>query len=475
MRRLLLLSFLISACIGVSMGQNIWGLERCVNYALENNITIKQFKLNEIQNDILYKQSKRDRLPTLNGSSGLQVSWGRNIDPITNVFESQTVGFNSHSLNTGTMLYNGNNVNNNIAKSELALQESRARTQQLSNDVSLNVVTAYMNAVFEQERAVNAASQLEISRRQLDRVLKMIEAGSLPETDRYDFESQVAQDEQALIIAENLVTTTLLTLKQLLQLPPDTEMLLERPDIDIPDVDPDIYTFEEVYSTALNTQPSIKADQLSQSISELDIELARSQFYPSLSIGGSLSTTFATIAKQIDGFQSTIIPQPGVFINGEPVRFETQANLPTGTSKIPYFNQLDQNLGLGFGVQLNVPIYNRGQNKTNVELARLNAENVRLTNASNKETLRSNVLTAVTQAKAGKREYEATLATKEALETAYQNAERKFEVGSANTYELTEAKNRFDVAVNNLLIAKYDYIFRLKVIDYYLGKPIKLD
>ncbi len=475
MNRILLVVSIILIYAGIGIGQNTWGLERCVDYALENNIQIKQSKLSETQASLSHNQSKRNQLPNLTGSTGFQLSWGRNIDPITNVFRSQTLGFNSHSISTGMMLYNGGNLKNTITRDNLSYQESQIRTRQLINDISLNVVTAYMNAVFEQERAVNAASQLEITRRQLDRVEKLITAGSLPESDRYDFQSQLARDQQLLIIAENNIVTTLLILKQLLQLPPEMEMLLERPDIEVPDVDPDVYTFDDVYGSALNTQPSIKADEISQQISELDITLARAQFYPTVTFGGSLSTTFATIAKQIDGFQTVLVPQQGVFINGEPATFEVQSEFPTGTSKIPYFNQLDQNLGLGFGIQLGVPIYNRGQTKTNVEFAKLNAENQRLMNTQNKETLKSNVLSAVTGAQAGKREYEAAEATKNALEIAFKNTERKFEVGAANTYELTEAKNRFDVSINDLLIAKYDYIFRLKVIDYYLGNPIKLN
>ena len=321
----------------------------------------------------------------------------------------------------------------------------------------------------------NAQSQLNISLQQLDRIEKMIQAGSMPEADRYDFDSQVARDEQNLVLAENNVQTTLLNLKQLLQLPPDLNMELERPEINIPDVDPDLYTFDQVYTAALKTQFNIKADQLSKEIADLDIELARSQFYPSVTLGGSLSTTFATIAKQVDGFTDALIPQEGVFINGQPVLFQVESLVPTGTSNIPYIDQLDQNLGVGFGLQLSIPIYNRGRTKTNVSLAELNAENRKLLNEQTKQTLKSNVQAAIAEAQAAKRAYNAALLTMEAQEIAFQNSERRFDIGAGNAYEMTEAKNRLEVTQNDLLISKYDLIFKLKVIDYYLGNPIKLN
>ncbi len=475
MKRLSLWIIFIALNI-TAVAQEQWSLERCVDHAWENNLQIKQYEIGIRSSDLNLKQSQNNRLPNLSGSSSYQYNWGRNIDPSTNDFESRSLSYNSYGLNTGMTIYNGGFLKYNIEKNRIALQDQELRKNQTINDIALSVVTAFLNVLFEEDRLKNQQAQLALSKRQLDRTEKLIKAGSLPANDRLDLEAQLAGDEQLLINAENNLEMAMMNLKFLLRLDPLYEMRLLRPEVSVPlDVDPENFTFEMVYARAVETQPNIKADKLGIKMAELDIKIAKSQGYPSIGIGAGLNTTFSSLAQSIDGFRTARIPTPGVFINGEMVSFEVDQKVPTGISKTPFFDQLNENLGFGAGVQLTIPILSRGQNKTNIRQAELNLENTLLNNEQNTETLKTNVQRAVADAKAAKKAFLAAQKTLESLNSAFINAERKFNLGSANTYELTEAKNRMDRASNDAIIAKYDYIFRLKVIDYYLGNPLKLD
>lgn len=453
--------------------QDKWSLERCIQRALDNNIQLKQNKVQADQAALTLHQSKLNQLPSLSGSSGYSFNFGRNVDPLTNSYKSEVFSGNNWGLSSGALVYGGGQLRTNIALNQSLLEERKLRNQQSQNDIQLNVVLAFMNILFEEERLNNSRAQLAISQNALERMMRLIQAGSQPENARYDLDAQIALNEQTVIGSENNLTQALLNLKTLLLLDADYNLVIERPEVDIPaDVDPDVYTFSDVYQSALNTQPSMQADELLIKSSKLAINLAKTQLQPTLSLGGSVNTAYSNKGLHIVGTSS--VRQPfEAFFNNDKYTFEVESTIPI-TEKASYWQQFSDNLGYGLGVNLNIPIYNRGSVRTRIKSAEMDLTTTTLQVEQNKENLKSTIQRAIADAKASKRAYNAAQKTLEAQKISYENIQKRLDLGSANTYELIEAKNRFDSAANSLIINKYDYLFRLKVIDYYLGKPLKI-
>ena len=457
-----------------AFSQKKWSLEECVNYAREKNLIIKQADINIESAEVDLKAARWSRLPNLSASSGFNYNFGRNIDPTTNDFVPTNLGYNSWNVSSNMPIYTGGRIETSIAQAQLSMQEANVRKQQTSNDVALDVVIAYLNILFENERLNNNRQQLALAEQNLDRMVKMIEAQAAAPNDRYDLDAQVATNEQNVITSENNVAQALINLKNLLQIDPSEAFDIVRPTINIPSADPTTYTFEEVYSRALQTQPSVAADDLMLQRIEKNIDLAKSSYLPTFGIGVGLSSNYSTLAKTIGSYGTQYVNQT-VLINDMPVTVQFPTTVPEGVVNTPYFDQINQNLGLGAGVQLNIPIFSRGQKTADVRQAELQLENTRLNIEHNRNNLKVTVQNAVADAKAAQKAYLASQKTLNALQVAYDNTNRRYELGAANNYELLEAKNRLEQGTNNFSIAKFDYLFKLKVVDYYLGKPLKLD
>lgn len=473
MHKCILVFLLVTSIISASWSQEKWSLERCIQRALDNNLQLKQNKVLADQSALNLRQSKNNQLPSLSGSSNYSFNFGRNVDPLTNSYKSEVFGGNNWGLSSGALLYGGGQIRTNIALNNSLLEEQKLRNQQSENDVQLNVVLAFMNILFEEERLNNSRAQLTISQSALERMLRLIQAGSQPENARFDLDAQIALNEQSVISSENNLAQALLNLKTLLLLEADYNLTIERPLVEIPsDVDPDVYTFTEVYQAALGTQPSIRADEWRLKSSKLSVDLAKTQLQPTLSLGGSINTAYSNKGKRIVG-TSTVLQPFDAFFNNQKYTFEVENIIPI-TAKSSYWQQLSDNLGYGIGLNLSVPIYNRGSVRTRIKSAELDYTSSTLQVDQNKENLKSTIQRSIADAKASKRAYQAAQKTLEAQQISFDNIQRRLDLGSANTYELIEAKNRLDSAANSLIINKYDYLFRLKVIDFYLGKPLKI-
>lgn len=464
-----------------AFAQESWSLEKCINHALDNNLNLKMAETNIANAELSVKQSKQARLPRLNGSVGGGLQLGRTIDPTTNAFDNQTIGYNSLSLNAGAMLYNGNSINNTIKQSQVNLRAAKLDGEKSANDMALAVANAYLSILLADDQLRNAEKRLELSREQLEQTDKLIAAGSLPENNRLDFVSRIAQDEQMVIDAENLLATSYLNIRQLLVLSPETPFDISKPELSVPSDDPDLLRVDEVYAAAMNLQPQVKAAELRIESAHLGESIAKASLLPSLSIFGGMSSSYSSLAKDFtnpDASGVTFEPGPPVpvLINGSEGTIAQY--VPTGTVVYPdkgYGQQLQENFGQNIGVSLSIPIYNNGLNKTNIQRARLNSINQEINSQQTKNQLRSDIQLAVSNARSGKRSYEAALRAEEAAEAAYENAQKRFDLGSISTFEYSTARNTYDQAKVNLIRAKYQYIFNLKVVDFYLGREIVLD
>lgn len=432
------------------LAQEDWTLEKCISYALDNNIQMKQSALQQESAKLDKTQSLAEMFPNLNASSGFNMSFGRNIDPGTNSFVNEQVNSNNWNVGSSVTLFNGLRLLNSFKQSQLDLIAAEYDLHGLGNDISMNIATAFMQIMFNEELLDVAQEQLDVTTEQLERTRKLVTAGSLAEGMAFDVESQLANSELQVINMENALSASILVLKQMLNLPASTEFRIKRPDVDYPMDDMGAVTVGSVYDQALNNWPQIKARETRLESARKGEQIAFASYTPSLSANASVSTFYSSAFKDID--------------------FTTFESVP-----IPYADQLDRNLSEGIGFSLNIPIFNRLASRTAVKKARLGRINAELQLQDQKNQLYSSIQQAYNDAMAAKRQFDASEKSVKATEKAFEYAEQRYQVGMMNSLEFNTASNNVTRARSEFLRAKYDYIFKVKVLDFYQGKPITFD
>lgn len=467
------LTFLLFTGLLSAQPSKRWTLQECITYAQQNSLAIRQAENSVQSTELNLKQSKFNRLPSLNASVSAGNQFGRTIDPVSNQFNNQSIGFNSYNMNINLTVFAGNRINNGIQQSKLDLEAAQLDAEFQSDNLALQIANAYLNILLSEEQLELARQQLTLSREQLEQTDKLIRAGSLPENDRLDFVAQIALDEQAIVEAENQVAINYLVLKQLMVVDPSEELEIIRPEIIVPaGVDPDNYRFSEVYVNALGTQANVEAVEKRRQSAEIGVDLARAGFMPTLNIFAGLNTNFSTRAQQFT-FTDIFVPQM-VRINGEDAIIEFPSQIPMAQD-YPYFDQLQDNFGQSIGASLSIPIYSNHRNRINVQQARLGVINQELQGMQIEQNLKTDVQRAIADARASQRSLEAARVAVDAAETAYENAQRRFDLGAINSLEFTTARNNLDQARIRLLRARYSYVFNVKRVEFYQGKTITLD
>ena len=475
MIRAFLTYLFLFSLLPLARSQEVWSLQRCIQYARQNSLTLRQSDYAIRNAQLTADQVVQNRYPTLNGSVSGGAQFGRTIDPTTNEFDNQTIGFSSLGLNLGWTIYDGGRINNTIRQSRLDVDVAKTDAEAAFNDIALAIANVYLQILLGQEQLDNALARLALTEEQLAQTERLIRAGSLPANARLEILAQAARNQQTIVQAENTVTLGYLDLKQLLELDPDYAMALEVPEVVIPtDADPQALRFEEVYSAALGTQPQVRANELRKQSAGIGVDLARANQLPSLSFGAGLSSNWSSQGRT---FVGAISQQQALTIfdpDGNPFEFFIANDVPQ-FEKQGFFNQLEENFGQFVNLRLGVPIYNSGQTQTAIDRAELNILNIQVQNDQTRQQLKSDVMRAIADARAQQRNLAAAEATLAAAEAALENAERRFELGAINTFDLTNARNNFDSAEIELSIAKYQYLFALKVVDFYRGTTLRLD
>lgn len=455
-----------------STAQDVWNLERCINHALQNNLDLQQGRLSILQADISHKTATHSRYPSLNANTNLGLNFGRTIDPTNNDFITQSFLSNGISLSSNVILFRGGSINNSIKQAEVNKESANYTVKQSERDISLFVANTYLSTLFAEENLKNAVAQQELTNGQYSQVKALIDAGVRPSNELLDLEAQVARGEQTIITQQNAVTISMLNLKQLLMIEPGYQMILERPnDVDIIS-DADIITFDEIYNSAIENQPGIRAAELDRRSAELGEKIAKSAYFPTISFGGSLQSNYSNQGQKRDIVLSfTDIP---VAIDGTPAIL-TFPGQEVVISDNPYFNQIDENLSYGFGLGVSIPIYNNYQVKAGIERAKLNTVSSALNIERQKNTLKTNVQQSLADAQAASKSYKAAQKSRDAQRAAYNNATKQYELGAINSFDFVNARSLLDNAEISLIIAKYDYLFKAKVVDFYMGRPISLN
>lgn len=435
-----LLTFLSGTILSA---QEKWTLEQCVKKAIDNSLEVKDSEYNLQTGSIGLRRAEHLQYPSLSANTGVNVGFGRSINPITNLFETRSVLSNSLGINTGVSVFNGFSIRNSIKSAKATVRALHLDIDQAQRDVALDVATAYLNALVADENYKIAIAQLQVSEDQLKQTQALIQAGARPANEALDVEAQLAANEQVVITRENEKVIALLNLKQLMMLSPSTDI-----DVMVPKnmevlTNPDALTFDGVYQVAAQNEPSLKAQQLRKEAAAIDVKVEKGALYPSLGLGANASTNYARIS---DGF-------------------------PNDT----YGNQLDQNFNYGIGAQLSIPIYDNYRVAQRIQ----NAE-VDVLRAQNAEDVLTNRLTiaiqqAITDAQLAKKQLSAADKSVAAQRASFDNAERRYEQGAINSFEYVTIQNSLAEAQVNAVLAKYRYIFAVKVLDFYMGKPITLE
>ena len=461
--------------VAAIQAQDNWTLERCIDYAQKNSISVKQSQIQIGNAELTDRQLKANKRPNLNASSSLGGNFGYSVNQATYKFELNSFWSNGLSLNTGGPIYQGGQIDKSIAQNKYNQEAAKSDLEAAAMNISLTVASSYLRILLNEEQVTAAKKRLEQSKQQLSQVNKLITAGARPENDKYDFIAQVSRNEQSLVSVQNNVDIEYLTLKQLLELDPDAAFKIDRPDVKIPSENGvEGLTMRAVYQQAYSRQPQIKAGEMRLKSAEMQADIERTNYLPSLNWFAGMNTNYASTGGQDRKGTPRIIPNiQSVKINGQPavIQGEDFSTLPN-TKK--YFKNLSQNLGQNVGISLNVPIYDKGLTRIAIERAKLNVENQLLTNQRTNQQLKADIQNALASAKAAKKQLDASEKTYSASKISSENADKKFSAGSASNFEVTTAKNNMDAAERDFIIAKYDYIFRLKIVDFYQGRKITL-
>lgn len=454
-----------------------WSLQEAVEYAWNNNIEVQQSQLQIESSEINYLQSKLNRLPTLNGQATHSYAFGRSIDPFTNSYTTDPIRYNNFSLFSSVDIFAGFQVHNQIKARYAALQAARDDARSAKNIVGLQVTDAYLQILLNKELAEIAQLQVQTSREQLERTRILVEAGSAPQANLYDVESQLASDEVVAVNAENNLEIARLALLQTLQLPAGQAIEVEPIAVDMSGLALTTTSPQEIYAAALENQPQIQAAQRRQTGAKYGLLAAKGTLYPRLILSGSITTQYSSIGadQQFGGVVYEDVPSG--YIQGDQsqvvvLRVPRQQII---VNEIPFMDQIDFNRRENISFNLNIPIFNNYQARGQVGLAKIQYRNADLELAREKNQLRTSIEQSYADARAAAKRYAALQKQVASLELAFRNAETRRDVGAISTYDYTFAKNNLDRARAELSQAKYTYVFRLKVLDFYMGNPLSFE
>jgi len=456
------------------MAQEVWSLEKCIQYARDNNIQIKQ---SELQTDLAKRvelQQHSRFLPSINAQGSNNYNFGRNIDPFTNQFVDTRVVSSQLSLFGNMTLFGGFQNWNASAQAHYDYLASVKDTEKMRNDVSLRIATSYLNILFGKELLKNAENQLEISLLQRDRIDKLVKAGQSAESNLYDIEAQVARDELQKVNAENNLSISYLQLFQQLQLDINTEIEIEIPNFSGVDAGLLSATADEVYKTAVTTMPEILAQDYRLKSAEKGRLASYAGASPKLTLNGGLSSIYSGNNKVPIGDPQTILNEIALFDqNGQPYTFYSPSiSYPDGYKTKGYNDQIKDNLNKSFGLTLTIPIFNNLSSNAAIKRANINNMTQKLQLDAAKNTLQQTVQTAYNDALAALKQYQASEKLVRAQQESFKYAEIKYQQNLINSVDYTDAKIKLTNAQNDLIRSKFDYIFKTKVLDFYQGKTL---
>ncbi len=468
---------LIIALLTLSLpafSQKVWTLEDCINYAMDNNLDIKK-QVDLVQsNKATLLQTGLSALPSLNAGATNIWNWGKTVDRYTNQFATTNVRSNNFSISTDFMIFNGLQKFNTFKQNQIDLMASKYDLDVIKDNISLSVAGFYLDILFNYELLDVARAQLATTQDQVNRMEKMVEAGSSAKGDLLNIQAQAATEELTVVEAENRLTISLLSLQQLIDLTVSRDFAVERPSLKLIEPPKGMITPDYIYEQALGVRPEIKSSELKVQSAEKGIAIARGGVSPSLAFGGTWATGYSGAAQEID---------PGIdpVINVYPIGI-TQQTLDTvlGFSKeyayrtIDFKDQLSNNDNKSIGFYLNIPIFNGWQVRNAISQAKIQQDIAQLNLESQKRDLRKKIEQAWADAAAALKKYKSSEDKVTAQQESFNYSTQKFEVGMLTSFDYNNSKKDLTLSQSDLLQAKYDYIFKITILDFYMGNPIRI-
>nr|WP_299073783.1 TolC family protein [uncultured Allomuricauda sp.] len=438
--RITIILLLCSVCIS-SAQMRKWTLQECVEYAVENNLTIEQFELDLENAKIDESDAIGALIPNLNGSSTISSNTGLSFNPATNEPTTNTILNVSANLSSNIVLFDGLRNFKRIQRARLNGIANQYRVDDIKDDIRLNVANAYLQVLSNKETLKTFRAQLAVTEQDLMRTKELVESGVSPRGDLLEIEATAANQEQQVVNGESLVLISKINLAQLLQITDYENFDIAEESFEIPVSDILNNSPKVIFDKALTFRNDIKFSESSVELSEKDLEIAKGARYPTLTGFFNYNTRYSD--------------QNSVFGN--------------------FFDQLYIFDGISYGAQLNVPIFNGWSTRNNVKRAKINVDISKVQLEQQKLELETNINQAYVDVTSFFKAYEAAEKTLDARRLAYDYARERFDVGLMNAFDFSQAQSRLDNAEADVIRTKYDYIFRLKILEFYFGIPISLN
>lgn len=412
-------------------------LRQCIDRAVERNVQVRQAQVAHQQQEVALSTARNAWLPEVAASLGQNLSFGRGLTA-NNTYESRNTTSTSVALGASVPLYSGGRLIHQREQARLNLAAAVADIDRLRESLALQVTQAYLQVLYYQDVVTQAQAQLRMAQTQEERVRQAISAGKMAEVEQTESTSRVAQDQLALVQAQNNEHLALLDLSQLLEFATPDSLRLVRPDpADLP---PIVGSPEEIYQASLTRRPALRAADLRIQAAEKAIDIARSGYLPSVSLSANVGTNYYNTS----GFANT-----------------------------SFARQMKDNFAQAVGLSVSIPIFNRYTTRNGVRSARLEAQNLRLTQEDTKKTLYKEIQNAFYNARAAEQKYQASTTAQEASAVALSTMAKKYENGKANATEFDDARHKHYLAALDRLSARYEYLFRTKILDFYRGVELR--
>ncbi|UKK50779.1 TolC family protein [Prevotella sp. E13-17] len=435
------IAFLLFAAASLPMNaQKAWSLRQCCDYAVEHNITVKQYENQRHQRELQLSTARNSRLPDLSASAGQNFSFGRGLTA-ENTYTNTNTSSTSFSLGTSIPLFTGFQIPNNIRLNELNLEAATQDLEKARNDIRMQVAQAYVQILYDLELSDVAHRQISIDSAQVARLQALLDVGKVSEVELAQQKATLAQSQLTATQADNNLQLALLSMTQLLELESPDGFMVERPQVATPTAEPIGITPDDIYAEALAIKPEIQAQQLRLRSTDNNIKIAQAGLYPQLSFSAGLGSNY----YKTSGF-------------------------PAET----FSKQIKNNFSQYLGFSLNIPIFNRFQTRNNIRAAKLERNSQQLQLDNTKKTLYKEIQQVYYNLVADNSKLRSSNQARESSETAFLLTQAKYEQGKATLTEFNEAKNNYLKAESELTQSRYEYLYQQALILFYRGQELSL-
>lgn len=469
-RKIVWLILLFPIFAFTAKAEESWTLQQCIEHALKHNIQIKQSVLSTDLTKGNLQQSEAALLPSINAGASNYYNYGKTIDPFTNNFATEKVRSDRYSLQANVNLFNGLQAYNTIKQNQLLLAAGKFDTEKIISDISLYVASAYLQILFDTEILELAQKQLLLTKSQVERTKKLVEAGSTAKGNLLSIESQAANEEVQVVTAQNNLDLSYLNLAQLLELEDPKNFKIVRPSLPENISAEALSDVGAIYQNALANRPEIKSANLKIKSAEKGISIAKGSLSPQLTMSGSYGTGYSGLSQRMVGEPMYgIAATPYITSSNEQVLGPVLLN---NYEKTPFSKQVNDNLNKSFGFNLSIPIFNGFQVRNSINRAKINKLSAELNLETAEKTLYKSIQQAYSDAQAAFKKNVATQKAVSAFRESFSYSEQRYNLGMLNPVEYNDAKNKLTKAESELAQSKYDFIFKLNVLNFYQGKPI---